>query len=477
MPSRTRIPAETRTLALVRETIRRAFAEFLTVPTLIIAGFLLLAAGSYALDHLEWGSAGPIRAFMREHIFRNAKATGDLLDTVASGLITVASITFSMLLLAVQQSAASLTNQVFDQFLRRRINQAFFGYFVGLALYALIILATVDEPYNPVYGATFALLLTIVALFLLIVLLYTTIDQMRPVVIIEAIHDHTLRARERHQSFLRNVRCSPRGDRPVGALIRAIKHGYVVQIDADAIAGAVEQIPGESEVVLLVSVGSFVGYRDPVAEIRSGSTGDYEALQQPVREAIHLELQRDLDRDPAFGVEQLHMIAWTSISTSKSNPYPGLLVIRSLRDLLARWSAADIASGEGDRPHRAPPVIYCDDIPGQLMDAFESLAIVTSESMQHQTMAEILRTFVTLFDRLPPVLQRRTEELLLRVVSSLGDHVLGAELDSSLSALVRTLDAAGRTDTAAAVEVARQELSTSVGRLISRSTRVRMGGG
>ncbi|MEJ7639391.1 MAG: DUF2254 family protein [Singulisphaera sp.] len=463
----------------MRETIRRAFAEFLTVPTLIIAGFLLLAAGSYALDHLEVSSAGPVRAFLREHVFRNAKATGDLLGTVASGIITVTSITFSMLLLAVQQSAASLTNHVFDQYLRRRINQAFFGYFVGLALYALIILATVDEPYNPVYGATFALLLTVVALFLLIVLLDSTIDQMRPAVIIEAIHDHTLRARERHQVFLRDVRPSPRADRPVRALIRSAEHGYVVRIDVDAIAGAVEKVPGGPEVVLLVSVGSFVGYQDPVAEVRSGATGDTEAFERPVRDAIHLEFQRDLDRDPAFGIEQLHTIAWTSISTSKSNPYPGLLVIRSLRDLLARWSAAGIPSDEDEDarpPDGTAPVVYSDDLPGQLMDAFESLAIVSSESMQHLTMAEILRTFVALFDRLPPALRRRTEDLVLRVVSSLGDHVLGAELDSALSALVRTLDGAGRSDTAAAVELARQELATSIGRLNSRSTRVRRGG-
>lgn len=32
------------------ETIRRAFGEFLAVPTLMIVGFLLLAGGSYTVD-------------------------------------------------------------------------------------------------------------------------------------------------------------------------------------------------------------------------------------------------------------------------------------------------------------------------------------------------------------------------------------------------------------------------------------------
>jgi hypothetical protein len=172
------------------ETLRRAFAEFLTIPSMVIAGFLVLAAGTYALDHAGSDWLEPLRALLRERIFRDAKGTSDLLATVAGSLITVTSITFSLLLLTVQQSASTLTNQVYDQFLLRRINQIYFGFFVGLSLYTLVILATVAPDYNPVFGATFAFLLTIVALYLIILLLYTTIDQMRPAVIIDAIRGH-----------------------------------------------------------------------------------------------------------------------------------------------------------------------------------------------------------------------------------------------------------------------------------------------
>src|SRR3954447_22365253 len=231
-------------LASAMRTVRRAFAEFLALPTLIVAAFSLTAVATFALDHVIDGPAGPLRLFMKEHVFRNAKATSDLLGTVATGLITVVSITFSVLLLAVQQSAAALTNQVFDQFLRRRFNQFFFGFFVGLTLYSLIILATVDEPYNPVYGATVALVLMVVALFLLIVLLYSTVDQMRPSAIVEAIHGHTLAARRRHRAFLGDVRPTPSGEWPARTPVRAEGHGYVVRIDARAISEAAAKVRG-----------------------------------------------------------------------------------------------------------------------------------------------------------------------------------------------------------------------------------------
>ncbi len=149
-----RLPAEERRPGRFGETLRRAFSEFLTLPTLLIGGFLLLAAGTYALDHTEVAALEPFRAWLKAHFFRDAKATSDLLGTIAGSLITVVSITFSLLLLAVQQSAAALTHEVFDQFLRRHINQIYFGFFVGLALYTLLVLATVAPSYNPIFGAT-----------------------------------------------------------------------------------------------------------------------------------------------------------------------------------------------------------------------------------------------------------------------------------------------------------------------------------
>lgn len=177
------------------DEIRRAFAEFLTIPTAVIVVFLLLAAGSYIVESADtvWFQAA--REVLKRHVFADSKATNELLGTIAGGIITVTSIIISLLLVALQQSAASLTHQVFDQFLRRRINQFYFGFFVGLSLFSLVTVATVTESFNPVFGASLAFLFTMAGLYLPILLLYTTINQMRPAVIIEAIHGHTLAAR------------------------------------------------------------------------------------------------------------------------------------------------------------------------------------------------------------------------------------------------------------------------------------------
>jgi uncharacterized membrane protein len=451
--------------------VRRALDEFAAVPIWIIFGFLLLAAAGYLLDHTSATLLDPVRQVMRQHVFATARSTGDLLGTIAASLITVTSITFSLLLLAVQQSAASLTTQVLDQYLRRRFNQVVFGFFVGLALYALVILSTVDEPFNPVISATIALILMAVALGLLPVLLYSTLDQMRPAAIVDAIHDHTLLARHQQLALLRKTRRASVSREPAQRLVRTAMDGFVTNLDVDAIGSAAQKARGDLEVTLRVAIGSYVAHQDVVAELKGGTFEDQTTAEQAVLHAITLDRQRDLDTDPAYGIQQLVTIAWTSISTSKQNPAPGVLVVQRLRDLLARWSA-------GEAQVAAPPsdpvlsVVYDDDVLKQLMDAFEALAIVSTESMQHQVFAEVARSFAVTLDRMPVDLQDRAADVVCRSLTGLGDHILAADLESALAALSHALIAAGRLDAATRVTAAQAQMKDTVGHLHSRSTRV-----
>jgi uncharacterized membrane protein len=129
------------------DTIKRAYTEFLTLPTVVIGVFLLLAIVTSVLDAARLPSLRTARGFLESHFFSDGQATSDLLGAVATGLITLTSITISLLLIAVQQAAAAMSTQIFDQFMRRRINQFYFGFFVGLSLYALFILpATGTSP-------------------------------------------------------------------------------------------------------------------------------------------------------------------------------------------------------------------------------------------------------------------------------------------------------------------------------------------
>ena len=287
-------------------------------------------------------------------MFGDSTALNSLLSTIATSLITVTSITFSLLLVAVQQAASSLTNQVFDQFLRRRGNQIYFGFFVGLSVFALVNLVVASQSHRPIFGALIAVLLTGVALCLIVVLIYTTIDQMRPDTIIEAIRVHVLSARENQLPLLQATCRTASRTLRVARQVVSERQGYVTAVGVDQIARAVataersQKNACESgsviEVELCVAVGSHVAFGDPLGDLRcDGDLTDAGALSKAIVAAITLGNARDFENDPAFGIAQLAIIGWTTVSTARSNPNPGILVCHALRDILARWLEQDEA--------------------------------------------------------------------------------------------------------------------------------------
>ena len=120
------------------------------MPLAIAVGFSLLAAV------VAWADAqrllpGPVRQAL-EAIVPAGDAT-DFISAMVTSLMTVTSITFSVLLIAVQQTASSLTPVVFDQYLRRTGNRVYFGFFVGATAFAFILLAAARGKPAPELGA------------------------------------------------------------------------------------------------------------------------------------------------------------------------------------------------------------------------------------------------------------------------------------------------------------------------------------
>ena len=73
----------------IRETVRRAFASFLALPTGVIALFAILAATTYTLDKSGLRVVASFHDFMQGRVFGNEEATSALLATVAAGVITI----------------------------------------------------------------------------------------------------------------------------------------------------------------------------------------------------------------------------------------------------------------------------------------------------------------------------------------------------------------------------------------------------
>nr|BFE77924.1 hypothetical protein GCM10020093_005250 [Planobispora longispora] len=173
--------------------------EFLFTPLLMVLGSVALAAGAVLLDSSSPDWPGEIRGFFLR-VFPHDNLIS-MLRVIATGLVTVTTLTLSALLVAISHTATTVAPVVFDQFLRRRANQAYFGYVAGCATYTYLVMAVMRPEWTGI-AALLALILAAVALVLLVFMGYLMIDQMRPTSVVRSIQDLAFAAR------LRQLPCS-----------------------------------------------------------------------------------------------------------------------------------------------------------------------------------------------------------------------------------------------------------------------------
>ncbi|WP_456684575.1 DUF2254 family protein [Bradyrhizobium sp. P5_C11_2] len=451
---------------------RRALGAFLALPLATVAGFIALNALVYLADRV-WSAGAPAGLDWLAELLGDRQALGSLLATLASGVITITSITFSLLLIAVQQGSAALTAQVTDQFMMRRANQFYFGYFVGLSVFVLLTLLTNSQFHRPVFGTALSLVMTTAALCMIVVMIYNTIDQMRPAQIVHFIHQYVLRARAYDERLLGRTRRKPRPHWLLALTIRSPETGHISVINIDQVQVAVAACPsGTAELELLASPGSQVAVGDPLFALRVDphvvlGPQDRQQIAEAAVKAVTFDDERDLRRDASYGLYQLATIAWSSTSTAKSNPHPGQAVVHALRDIISRWSPAEVEPPEDPDS----PLVYADRTPGEATDALETIIVAASESMQAQTLSVALRTLAILLDHVSQPAAERLADVANRAISSLGEHVLTRQLAETLDELARSLDQRGFASVGNAVAEATVELRSTLGILNSRSTR------
>lgn len=392
------------------ERLHRSLFEFIAVPALIVAGFVVLAEvidwlDNHAGPQHRWS---PLRTWLAQYVGDTQSAIG-VLTAVAGSLFTVTSITFSILLLAVQQGATVLNSQIVDHYLRRASNRAWFGFFVGISLFALITLVQTTHTRAPVFGVMMSTLLGALALFALIVLIYGTIDQMRPATLIQAIVTTAMTARAKQLPLLAVSR--PTGHAPQGTIVPSAHNGHFSHADLILLQNL---LSGDERLSITIcpAIGDFVAAGAPLAIIIGGD----EAMADAVARAIILTQHRDIGHDAGYSVHHLHTIGWTATSTARSDPAVSAIAIHTWHHLMIAWAPTPIRADADAR------LFYEDRLPLQLVDMIESLMVASSESRQHQTMALLLDTLAAVLPILPPTCLCWAADTLQTAARLVGSH-------------------------------------------------------
>lgn len=429
---------------------RRGIAEFLRIPLLIT---LVACVAGLLVSVLDAESGGGLLRRLASDVVPGGGAS-NVVSAIATSLMTVTSITFSVLLIAVQQTASSLSAVVFDQYLRRRANQAYFGFFVGATAFTFIVFGLGRNDPAPVYGAVCSLVVTIAALVALLMLIHSTVDQMRPHSVVRSIHELALRARERELRLLGRTRAERRSPEQLDAReVSALDSGYVVTIDMDGLAAAARRA-GAVEVLVDRRLGDYVVFGETISRL-VGVAPDDDRFDDDVLTAFGFDDMRDVDVESGYAIDQLENIAWVTGASASQSPYTAASAVRALRDLVGRW----LIAGERDRSDRADqaeelPVVYEDGAVERILRALGTLLVAASESRQAQTAAVLLSAFAHVAPRLRSEQDRR---------------VFARALDRSLPSVIQQAELPALEDALLELEGAMLETGFDVARV--RQTR------
>ncbi len=329
----------------------RAREGLLVLPAVVVlaAGALAWAAIQVDLEPI----AEPWSRFLIQASVGSARA---VLTTVAGATATVAGIVFALTAVAVQLASSTYSPRVIQGYMRDGLQQTVIGLVAGTFTFALIALASVEDPADGSLGAsprmtvTVGLVLGIVAFLVIVVYIDHVVRTLRADAIIRRLTDQTLAAIRRYHP--EESALDP-GDLELpeseSVTVRADRRGWLRSIDRDWL---LDRLPAGTLVRLDTSVGSLILEGGPIATVWSDGLDD-EATIKLVRDAIVVGSSRTLDQDPLYGIRLLVDVALRALSPGINDPTTAVTVVRHLTgplwEVLTRELPPRVYQGEDGR--------------------------------------------------------------------------------------------------------------------------------
>ena len=279
-----------------------------------------------------------------------------VLSAIASSMMTVAGLTFSITMLTLQLASSQFGPRLLRSFMRDRGNQLVLGTFTSTFLYCLLVLRTVrgteGASFVPHLSVAFGVLLAALSLAVLIYFIHHVATGIRIETVLAELGEETRAAIDR--LFPEQVGQEPsapgmeRKYRSVVeefgsqvSLIRVKESGYVQRVDDDALM----RIATESDLVIRVDArpGRFVTDDDTILSVSPrGRVSDEIAVS--LRGTLVIGPDRTPAQDLEFSLRRIVEIAQRALSPGINDPTTALYCIDRLGEALCRLARRDTPS-------------------------------------------------------------------------------------------------------------------------------------
>ena len=318
-----------------------------------VPGIVVVLFGAFAVvlvhldEQLEVGPEGIV-------FEGDAAAARAVLSVLAGSLITVAGLTFSITVVVLQLASSQFSPSVLRTFFGDRLTQVTIGTFVGIFVYAVIVLRSIGGPTGgrtsvPRLSTTVASLLGIGAVILLIVFIHHVSRLIQVSHITANIAAATL---DRIDSLYPEMlgRSGPsedpsqmleswRADELPGQVFPS-RPGFVQWI---ALGGIVGGLSGTSRRLAILAIpGDFASPEMPLAEVWPAELTKEQ--REELRSNIGIGDERDIQQDIGFGLRQLTDIAIRALSPGINDPTTAVTAVGYVRAVLVELARRSFPS-------------------------------------------------------------------------------------------------------------------------------------
>lgn len=354
-------------------------ASFWFVPTVIV-----LAAVGLAVILIGVDTTMDLPVVTRWPLLFGAGADGarGLLATVASSMITVAGVVFSITIVALALTSSQYSSRVLRNFMRDRVNQSVLGVFLGIFAYCLVVLRVIrggDEgAFVPSLAVMGGLILAFVGIaFLVYFIHYISMS-------IQASHIIAIAA---HETITAMDRLFPEGLGDEGdeetdaglALLAAEQHwssvaaqktGYVEIVDEVALL----RWARENRTILRMErgIGEFIAEGTPLISV--AETGELNEETTRHLNAIYIiSRHRTVEQDLSFGIRQLVDIALKALSPGINDTTTAVMCVNYLGAILVRLASRKFPAAHRIDEGKLRVIARGPSFAGLLAEAFDQI--------------------------------------------------------------------------------------------------------
>lgn len=314
---------------------QRIWRPFWVLPFVIVLGAIAL---SWVLPWIDRNISHEI-----PYVFQGGPdGARSLLSTIASAMISVTGLVFSITMVVLQLAQSQFTPRLLDSFLADRTTQATLGVFTASFVYALAVLRTVRgvngdvEEFVPQLAVTAAFLLVLGAVAMFIAFIHNITTTVQVTTVVNRVGTRTAHLIDEQfgppgdaEGF--GPTWSPRPDEEGVPLISRGRHGSLDHVDYPRLVSLARQ--HDVVVHLDVHLGSFIASGHRVGTVWGIAELD-EELRRALDRTLGVVRTRTTLQDISFGVRQLVDIAERALSPSTNDPTTAIQVLDEIHMLL-----------------------------------------------------------------------------------------------------------------------------------------------